>query len=357
MAKKEKTVVKETLGAEFYLALDALEEERNIPKTYMFEKIKAAIASTIKRDRNVPAEAVDVEFDEEKKTVRAFIRTTVVETIENPGAEITLDDARRTNPKAEIGDVIEENVDPSAVGRIAAKVGKNVIIQAINEAVNGSMIREFETPHGELKSGTITNIGANGSVLVQIGQHELPLYVREQIPNETFSVGQNIKVFVTVSQPDMKKIHAKEVVLSRASNEYVRKLFELEVPEIGQGVVEVKAISREAGSRCKVAVFSNDPNVEAVGSCIGSRQSRISAILSNMGGERIDLIRYSEDPAQYVVASLSPATAKLVEINTEAKTCSVVVPSESLSLAIGKGGQNVRLAARLTGYKIDIKAQ
>ena len=328
------------MNAAFYEALESLEKERNIPKDYMLEKIRAAIASTIKRDRNVPPENVDVEFNESKQTLRAFIRVTVVETVENPGIEITLEEARKTQKKAQIGDVLEMDGDPAQVGRSA-------------------VMQEFEQRKDAVVSGTVTNVDPrSGVVMVQIGRHELPLFPKEQIPGETFTDGQNIKVCITVPVPkEGHTIRGREVVLSRASTQYVRKLFELEVPEIAQGIVEIKAITREAGSRSKVAVASSDPNVEPVGSCIGARQSRLSNILENMAGERIDLIRYSEDPGQFVVASLSPANAKLMEIDRENKTCRVMVPADSLSLAIGKGGQNVRLAARLTGYKIDIIAE
>lgn len=347
------------MNAAFYEALESLEKERNIPKDYMLEKIRAAIASTIKRDRLIPPENVDVEFNEAKQTMRAFIRVTVVETVENPGIEVTLDEARKTHKKAQIGDVLELDVDPAQVGRIAAKVGKNVIIQAINEAASGAVMQEFEQRKDAVVSGTVTNVDPrSGVVMVRIGRHELPLFPKEQIAGETFTDGQNIKVCITVPVPkEGHTVRGREVVLSRASTQYVRKLFELEVPEIAQGVVEIKAISREAGSRSKVAVASSDPNVEPVGSCIGARQSRLSSILENMAGERIDLIRYSEDPGQFVTASLSPANAKLMEIDRENKICRVMVPADSLSLAIGKGGQNVRLAARLTGYKIDIIAE
>ncbi len=346
-------------NSEFFAALDLLEQEKNIPKEYMYDKIKAAIASTIKRDRNVPVDNVDVVFDEDKKTMRAFIRKTVVEQPVNPSVEISLDEARQIDGKYELGDTVEEDINPSSVGRIAAKVGKNVIIQAINEAVNGSMVQEFESRKGSVVSATVRSVEyPSGNALVEVGSHELILHTRDQIPGEKYTENQVIKVCINVSLPELKNNYRpKEVILSRTNPDFIRGLFEIEVPEIGQGTVSVKAVSREAGSRCKVAVYSSDPNVDAVGSCIGPHQSRINAILSNLSGERIDLIRYSDDPAEFVAAALSPASVRVLEINTADKTCRVVVPAQTLSLAIGKGGQNVRLAARLTGYKIDIVAE
>ena len=346
-------------NSEFFAALDLLEQEKNIPKEYMYDKIKAAIASTIKRDRNVPIDNVDVVFDEDKKTMRAFIRKTVVEQPVNPSVEISLDEARKIDGKYELGDTVEEDINPASVGRIAAKVGKNVIIQAINEAVNGSMVQEFESRKGTVVSAVVRSIEyPSGNALVEVGQHEMILHSRDQIPGEKYTENQVIKVCINVSLPELKNNYRpKEVILSRTSPDFIRGLFEIEVPEIGQGTVSVKAVSREAGSRCKVAVYSTDPNVDAVGSCIGPHQSRINAILSNLSGERIDLIRYSDDPSEFVAAALSPASVRVLEINTTDKTCRVVVAAQTLSLAIGKGGQNVRLAARLTGYKIDIVAE
>ena len=347
------------MNAEFYEALDMLQKEKNIPKTYMYEKIKAAIASTIKRDKGVPSDNVDVEFNEDKKTVRAFIKKTVVEEILNPNIELTVEEAHKISKKYQLGDTVEIDCDPSAVGRIAAKVGKNVIVQAINEAVNGTIIEEFETRKGTLMSGTVRSVEANSNtVMLEIGQYEMPLYARDQIPGEKFEEGEIVKVCVNVCLPEQRRgSRGKEVVLSRIAPDFVERLFELEVPEISEGVIEIKGVAREAGSRSKVAVYSKNPDVDAVGSCIGPRQSRINSILANLKGERIDLIKYSENMEEFIKASLSPAVVNFIEIDDKSKNCRVVVPTEQLSLAIGKTGQNVRLAARLTGYKIDIMSE
>ena len=344
---------------EFYRALEDLEREKNIPKEYMLDKIKAAIASTIKRDKNVPADNVEVIFNEEKENIKVCIKKDIVETVENPQTEISLEEAKQISRRYKLGDVAMLEVDPSAVGRIAAKVGKNVIVQAINEAVNGSVIQAFEERQGSLMSGTVRSVDPkSGTVMVEVNGHELPLFPREQIPGESFEPDDVIRLYVSVGQPNLRRgSTAKEVMLSRTTPKFVEKLFEVEVPEIASGVVEIKGVSREAGSRSKVAVRSNDPNVDAVGSCIGPKRSRINTILEDLAGERIDLIKYSEDPGEFVAAALSPAEVRLLEIDNEQKSCKVVVGADQLSLAIGKTGQNVRLAARLTGYRIDILSE
>lgn len=339
------------MNAEFYEALTLLEEEKGIPKEYMFDKIKAAIAAAIKRDKGVNPEMVDVVFDEDKQTIRVFAKKLVVEEVENESDEISLEEAKKISKKYSVGDFVEFDYDPSTVGRIAAKVGKNVIVQAINEAVNGSLIQEFEERKGKIVTGVVKRIETNRNVYLEIGKYELPLNVREQIPGEQFEEGDRVKVCVS----DIRKgTKSQEIVLSRSNSEFVKCLFELEVPEIADGTVKIHAISREAGSRTKVAVYSEDPNVDAVGACIGPSQSRIKTILSNLNGERIDLIKYHDNPAEFIVASLSPAEVEVLEISVDERTCRVLVDADKLSLAIGKTGQNVRLAARLTGYKIDI---
>jgi len=340
------------MNSDFFDALELIQKEKGIPKSYMLDKIKAGIISSIKRDKQVPPENVDVVFDENKQTMRVFIKKTVVEEINYPNIELTLTEARMIKPEYQLGDIVEIDCDTASVGRIAAKVGKNVIIQAINEAVNGSLLQEFEGMKGSIISGIVTRVDERGKcVYVEIKDYEMQLMEKDLIPGEKLKDGDKIKVCVA----DVKRgSKSQEIVLSRSNAEFLRCLFEIEVPEIADKTVEIKSISREAGSRSKVAVFSNDPNVDALGSCIGPRQTRINAILDNLNGERIDLIKYSEDPAEFVTSALSPAAVRVSEISEETKTCKVIVPLDQLSLAIGKTGQNVRLAARLTGYKIDI---
>lgn len=339
------------MNAEFYEALTLLEEEKGIPKDYMLEKIKAAIAAAVKRDKGVNPDLVDVIFDEKKQTIRVFAKKLVVEEIENESDEISLEEARKISKRYNVGDFVEFDYDPSAVGRIAAKVGKNVIVQAINEAVNGSLIQEFEERRGKIVTGVVKRIETNRNVYLEIGKYELPLNVRGQIPGEQFQEGERVKVCVS----DIRKgTKSQEIVLSRSNSEFIKCLFELEVPEIADGTVKIHSISREPGSRTKVAVYSEDPNVDAVGACIGPSQSRIKSILHNLSGERVDLIQYHENPTDFIAAALSPADVEVIEISVDEKTCRVLVDADKLSLAIGKTGQNVRLAARLTGYKIDI---
>ena len=343
------------MNAEFYTALDLLQAEKGLSKEVLLEKIKAALIAAVRRDKQIPAENIDVVFDEDKKTIRVFIKKTVSDPVNYPSVEISIEDAKALDSKAEVGDIVEIDVNPADVGRIAAQVGKNVITQSIVEAVNKTLVQEFEELKGTLVSGVVSRVDQkNHSIFIELKGYEMQMSEKDLIPGEKFKDGDRIKVCVS----DIKKTAKnQEIILSRSNTEFLRCLFETEVPEIADKIVEIKAVSREAGSRSKVAVSSTDPNVDPVGSCIGAKQARINAVLSNLGGERIDLINYSENPEEFVVASLSPATVRMLEINTELKTCKVVVPADQLSLAIGKTGQNVRLAARLTGYKIDIIAE
>lgn len=343
------------MNAEFYAALELLQKEKGIPKSYMYDKIKSAIASAIKRDKGVPAENVDVYFDEEKKTVRVVAKKLVVEEVTNEAAEISLEEARQISARYDIDDMVEFECDTSTVGRIAAKVGKNVIIQAINEAVNGTLIQEFEARKDSIVTGKVSRVDEYSRVVyLEINGYDLPLGEKDQIPGDSFKVGDYVKVCVSDVR---KKSKSQEILLSRTNNEFLARLFELEVPEIADGTVSIKAVSREAGSRAKVAVCSSNPDVDAVGACIGPRRARISGILENLNNERVDLIKYSEEPEEFIPAALAPATVRLLEIDKEQKSCKVAVAPDQLSLAIGKTGQNVRLAVRLTGYRIDICAE
>lgn len=343
------------MNAEFYNALDALQQEKGIPKKYMLEKIRAAIASAVKRDRSVPAENVDVIFNEDKKTVQVFIKRLVVDEVENPLIEVSLSEANQLSPRYSLGDYVNEECDPTTVGRIAAKVGKNVIVQGINEAVNGTLINEFEGQKGRIVVGTVDRVDEfNKIVYLNINGYSLPLNARDQIPGETFHDGDHVKVCVS----DIRRnSNSQEIVLSRTNAEFLRRLFQVEIPEVSDGTVRIMAIAREAGSRSKVAVVSKNPDVDPVGACIGPKQMRINSILSELNGERIDLIKYSPEPEEFIVASLSPAAVRIVEINKNDRTCRVAVAADQLSLAIGKTGQNVRLAAGLTNYHIDIVAE
>ncbi len=348
------------MNSEFYEALTLLEKEKDIKKEYMLEKITAAIIAAVKKEKNMDMQPENIAsfFDEEKKTVRFFVRKEVVENVENPLTEIDLASAKKINKKYVIGDIAEIDLDTKSFGRIAAKVGKNVIVQGINEAVYGSLAREFTDKQGEIVTGIVERIDLkNKAAVLMIGRYEMMLPVREMIPRELIGEGDRIKVYVVeVRKKEREKGRSfNEVLLSRTHPGLVRRLFELEVPEIADGTVEVMSVAREAGSRTKIAVMSTDPSVDPVGACIGPKRSRISHVIEEIKGEKIDIIKYNADPALYVTAALSPAVVISAEVDEKNKACSVIVSDDQLSLAIGKEGQNARLAAKLTGYKVDIR--
>lgn len=347
-------------NSDFYEALTLLESEKGIKKEYMLEKIKAAIVAAVKKERNLDMqpENIDAEFDEEKRKVRFFVRKEVVEEVENPLTQIYVEEAKKFSKRYKVGDIAEIDLDTKNFGRIAAKVGKNVIVQGINEAMNGSLAQEFTEKQGEIVTGVVQRIDLRSSVAVlSIGRYEMNLPVKEMIPREIIKEGDSLKVFIAdvAKKENSKGKTYEEVVLSRKNPGLVRRLFELEVPEISDGTVEVMSVAREAGSRTKVAVMSNDPDVDPIGACIGPKRSRINNIINEINGEKIDIIKYNSDPALFVSAALSPAVVFSAEADEKKKTCSVIVGDDQLSLAIGKEGQNARLAAKLTGYKVDIR--
>lgn len=339
------------MNTEFFNALEALEKERGIPKEYMLERVEAALISAYKKDSGGNSN-VRVVLDPVKKDVKVYQLKNIVETVEDPETEISLEDAKKVNRKYTLGGVAEFEVKTKNFGRISAQTAKQVIIQGIREAERSMMIREYESKKEEVITATVVKIDPqNGNAVVDTGTSEAVLLKGEQIPGEEFEVGEHIKVFVMEVKNEIK---GPIVTLSRTHFGLVKRLFELEVPEIQDGTVVIKGISREAGSRTKIAVESRDENVDPVGACIGNRGGRISSILNELHGEKIDVVKYSEQPEEYVLAALSPATVKSVTMDGE-RSCRVIVDPDQLSLAIGKEGQNARLAARLTGYKIDIK--
>lgn len=339
------------MNTEFFNALEALEKERGIPKEYMLERVEAALISAYKKDSGGNSN-VRVVLDPVKKDVKVYQLKNIVETVGDPETEISLEEAKKVNRKYTLGGVAEFEVKTKNFGRISAQTAKQVIIQGIREAERSMMIREYESKKEEVITATVVKIDPqNGNVVVDTGTSEAVLLKGEQIPGEEFEVGEHIKVFVMEVKNEIK---GPIVTLSRTHFGLVKRLFELEVPEIQDGTVVIKGISREAGSRTKMAVESRDGNVDPVGACIGNRGGRISSILNELHGEKIDIVKYSEQPEEYVLAALSPATVKSVTMDGE-RSCRVIVAPDQLSLAIGKEGQNARLAARLTGYKIDIK--
>ncbi len=342
------------MNAEFFEALELLEKQKGIPKEYMMERVEAALVSAVKRDQGADAN-VRVLLDPVKKDVRIYRQYDVVEEIEEGKEEtqILLADAKKLNRHNVLGGIAEVELKTKNFRRLGANAGKQVIIQGIREAERGMMIKEYENKKESVITATVLRTDdATGNITVDTGTSIATLIKGEQIPGESFSDNEKIKVFVTEVRKEQTK--GPLVTLSRTHPGLVRCLFELEVPEIADKTVEIKNIIREAGSRTKVAVVSNDSGVDAVGACIGNRSMRINNIISELGGEKIDIIKYSEDPAEYVAAALSPATVNDVAVEDE-HICRVYVDADQLSLAIGKEGQNARLAARLTGYKIDIK--
>ena len=336
------------MNTEFFEALTLLEKEKGIPADYLLEKIKAAIAIAVKRDYGGSENGL-VEIDPEKGKFQVAIRKTVVEAVENPNTEILLNDAYKYDKKAEIGSVVDIPLETKQFGRIAAQAAKHVIRQGIREAERGQMMQEFQSRE------VVRTDPARGSVTLEIGKSEAMLTRQEQVPGEELHEGDHVKVYVVeVAATD----RGPRVMLSRTHPGLVKRLFEMEVPELYDGTVELKAISREAGSRTKIAVYSKDQNVDAVGACIGPKGARVAKIVDELGGEKIDVVKYSEDPAEFVAAALSPSQVVSVDVAEDgSKSCTVKVPDNQLSLAIGNKGQNARLAAKLTGWKIDIKPE
>ena len=341
------------MNKEFFVALDMLEKEKGIPKEYMLEKIEAALLSACKKEYG-PSTVVRVAVDPVKEDLKVYIQKEVVEEVTNPQCQISLEDAKAISRRYTLGKVVETEVKTKNVRRLSASAAKSVIIQGIREGERKAMQDAYESKRGEIITATVSKVFTdNGNILVDTGNGHATLLRSEQIPGEVFYVGDKIKVFVMEVNKDLK---GPLVTLSRVHSGLVRRMFELEIPEIQDGIVMVKGVSREAGSRTKISVWSRDEDVDAVGACIGNHGMRIQEIVKELRGEKIDIVKYSEDPAEYVAAALAPADVRSVEF-TDERSCRVIVDNDQLSLAIGKEGQNARLAARLTGMKIDIKAE
>ena len=360
---KGKKKVKEPAGMnipEIFAALAMLEKERGIPQTFMMDKIIQAVTTAYKRDHK-DVENVIVDVDEEHQRLKMYVQKNVVaeEDYVDPFNEIPVEEAKTISAKYEIGDVVNIPVDNTEFGRIAAGNGKQVIIQGLREAERGMVYDEFNSKQHEILTGVVTRIDPRtNAVSLRIGtgteSTEALLLSGEQVPGEELVEGQHVKVYVV----DVRRsTRGPQILISRTHPGLVKRLFELEVPEIYDGTVEVRSIAREAGSRTKMAVWSNDENVDPIGACVGPKGQRVAAIVDELRGEKIDIIKWSEDPAQFIAAALAPSDVVDVMMAEEGKACRVIVPDDQLSLAIGKEGQNARLAARLTGYKIDIKPE
>lgn len=343
------------MSKEFFEAVKMLESEKGIPADYLYERIANAIVVAAKHDYN-GKDIVHCDIDEEKQKIKVYVRKNVVEEIEDEDTDLTLEQAQLIRKSAKVGKTIDIPLKTKNFGRIVAQTAKHVIRQGIREAERGQLLAEFQSKNQELLTAKVTNIDKeNGSVTLEIGKNEAVLPKAEQVPGEVLHVGDSIKIFVVDVRESTK---GPKIMISRTHPGLVRRLFETEVPEIFDGTIEIKSVSREAGSRTKIAVLSKEEDIDPVGACIGPRGQRVSNIVDALGGEKIDIVKYSEDTCEFVSAALAPSDVVSVEILDEgAKSCRATVPDGQLSLAIGNKGQNVRLAAKLTGWKIDIKPE
>lgn len=343
------------MNKEFFEALEALCKEKKIDRDYMTEKVEAALLSAFKRDNGGLVNA-KVKLDFDKKELKLMRQLTVVAEVEDDKCEISLEEARLKSKKYNIGDIYETEVKTRNFGRISAQTAKQVIIQGIRNAEREMIEREYEEKREEIISAVVEIVDpVTANAVVELGKNRMTIFRTEQIPGETLTPGDRIKVFVT----EVKKgVRGPSVTLSRIHPDLVRRLFELEVPEVAEGIVEIKSIAREPGSRTKVAVKSNDPNVDPIGTCIGPRGARKNAVAEELNGEKIDIIKYSDSNEEYIASALAPATVlEVIKLPEGERTYRVIVEEDQLSLAIGREGQNARLAAKLTGLKIDIKAR
>ena len=343
------------MNAEIFAALRQLEKERGIPVEYMVERITQALVAAYKKDKDGYTDNVYVELTEDK--LQMYAQKEVVDEVITPATEVTLDAARKIDPNAQLGDLVNVEIKTQAFGRIAAQTAKQVIIQGIREAERGMVFENFSSKEHEILTGTVLRIEpASGDMTIRIGQGadrtDALLTAGEQVKTEHFTEGDMIRVFVVEVR---RSNRGPQVLVSRTHPALVKRLFELEVPEIASGAVEIRSIAREPGSRTKIAVHATEENVDPVGACVGARGTRVGAVVDELQGEKMDIVVWSEDLCKFVASALSPADVISVTQLPGAKACRVIVPDDQLSLAIGKEGQNARLAARLTGCKIDIK--
>ncbi|MBQ8075811.1 MAG: transcription termination/antitermination protein NusA [Oscillospiraceae bacterium] len=345
------------MNAEFFEAIEDIEKEKGIPREYMYDKIKQAMLAAFRRDNPECEDNVEIVLDEDKKQIEMHINKLVVEEVTDPSHEIQIEAAKKLSKRAKEGDMVHVPVETKKFGRIAAQAAKQVIIQGIREAERGLIYQEFTSKEHEILTGVVSHIDPrSGSIGIRISSNseytEAVLAANERIKTEALKEGDRIKVYVVEVRNSTR---GPQVLISRTHPGLVKRLFELEVPEISDGTVEIMSIAREAGSRTKMSVRSEDPDVDPIGSCVGPKGGRVANIVTELGGEKIDIIKYSEVPEDYISAALSPSEVVSVTMSEDGKSCRVIVPDDQLSLAIGKEGQNARLAAKLTGYKIDIK--
>ncbi|MDQ0156775.1 transcription termination factor NusA [Robertmurraya andreesenii] len=340
------------MSSELLDALDLLEKEKGISRDVIIEAIEAALVSAYRRNFN-QAQNVRIDLNLGSGTMRVFARKDVVDEVFDPRLEISLEDARRINPNYQIEDVVELEVTPKDFGRIAAQTAKQVVTQRVREAERGIIYSEFIDREEDIMTGIVQRVDSK-FIYVSLGKIEAILPANEQMPNEKYQPHDRIKVFITKVEKTTK---GPQIFVSRTHPGLLKRLFEIEVPEIYDGTVEIKSVSREAGDRSKISVHSDNPEVDPVGSCVGPKGSRVQAVVNELKGEKIDIVKWSNDPVVFVANALSPSKVLDVIVNEEEKATTVIVPDYQLSLAIGKRGQNARLAAKLTGWKIDIKSE
>ena len=343
------------INKDFFLALEDLEREKGIAKDVFISALENALSKACKKNFGEETN-VQVKLNPEKNTIRVFSFKIIVEEVVDPDKEIALEEARKQKKSYKIGDEVVIEINPKDFSRIAAQTAKQVITQTLKEAEKTMAFSQFSEKENEMLVGIVTRIKEDGTIFVEIGKNQMEgiIMPADQIPNEKFNVGDKIKAYVKKVRESLKGV---QVVLSRACVGFVKRLFESEVPEIRVGIVEIKSIAREAGYRTKIAVWSTDPEIDAVGACVGAKGVRVNAISNNeLSGEKIDVIPWSEDNLDFIARALSPAKVLMVLADEESKEAKVIVPDDKLSLAIGREGQNARLAARLSGWKIDVKS-
>ena len=340
------------MNKDLFAAIESLEKEKGISKEVLFEALEVALISAYKRNFQ-SAPAVRVDIDRDTGEIAVFSQLKVVEEVASEQQEVNLYEARVYEPRCQIGDVVEMEVTPKEFGRIAAQTAKQVVIQRIREAERELIYESFVDRKEEIITGLVRRFEQR-NVIIDLGRTESVLPVDEQIPYERYRQGERVKTYIA----DVKKTtKGPQIIVSRTHTGFLKRLFEMEVPEIYEGIVEIKAIAREAGHRSKLAVISNNTDIDPVGACVGPKGSRVQAISNELKGEKIDIVKWSEESEGYIANALSPAKVSSVILNSENKTATVVVPDSQLSLAIGKEGQNARLAAKITGWKIDISSE
>ncbi len=340
------------MNAEFMQAFEQLGKEKGIAPEILFDAIEAALISAYKRNFS-SAQNVRVALDRETGEIHVYARKNVVEEVTDPRLEISLAEAQEIDPRYVLEDVVELEVTPKNFGRIAAQTAKQVVVQRIREAERGIIYEEFSSRESDIVTGIVQRMEAK-NVFVDLGKAEAILQPSEQIPGETYRHGDRIKTYIIEVKKTTK---GPQILVSRTHPGLLKRLFELEVPEIHDGIVEIKSVAREPGLRSKIAVHSRDENVDPVGACVGHKGMRVQTIVNELKGEKIDIVKWNADPGKYIANALSPAKVVAVDANETEKASRVIVPDYQLSLAIGKEGQNARLAAKLTGWKIDIKSE